>query len=135
MERRSSIHRALVALVIIGGCYDEQAIELEVHRAEVGLQVGVKVCPDDEVATSVRCKPTTNPFIFPPGSTELTWPVHIVLSDESDRVMLKVSVGAIWQCGVITVGEQLLHYDVTVTGTTLDWTCDGACEPSAGCAF
>jgi hypothetical protein len=136
MGRRSSIREALALWVLVAGCYDEQAIELSVQRSDPSLQLGVKACRADDVTSDEHCKPrgANEGYIFQ-GTTALTRSVHIVISDESDQVLLKLSDGANTECGVITIGDELVHYDVTVGATGFDWTCEGACAPSAGCTY
>jgi hypothetical protein len=121
---------------MIGGCYTEQSIELSVQRTDPSLQLGVKVCRADQVTTDEECRPRGNNegFIFA-GTTATETSVHVVIDDDSAQVLLKLFDGTRTECGVITVGDGLIRYDITVTAASLDWTCDGACAPSAGCVY
>jgi hypothetical protein len=138
MERPLSIRDAfaLFGLVLATGCYDEQVIELDVRRTDPNLSLAAKVCRADQVTEDEHCKPSGDAAgsLFS-GTSELRTSVHIVISDDSDEVLLKLFDGDHTQCGVITIADELLRYDVTVTATNLDWICDGACVPSAGCTY
>jgi len=136
LSTRTDASLALLSL-LAAGCYTEQAIELSVHRTDPSFQLAVKVCRADQVATDEHCTPSghNQGFVFPDGATATTTSVHVVIEDESSQVLLKMFDGTRTQCGVVTVGDELVRYDVTVTASSLDWVCDGACLPSAGCTY
>ena len=124
-------------LLVIAGCYDTPAIELDVARDVVDVNLGVKVCDVADTVSDTSCRPHGAGLGFVFSANESSTKVHVFVSDATSTVLIKLDpVSSPVDCRTVPVGSGLLRFDVHVTATTIDWDCDpGVCMPAQPCSF